>query len=1129
MKMKATIAAGAAAERAAKKHKRKQPTDPTSSSSSSGEEEEEEEDTVLPPQTSEDKKSGGKKKTTTTTTAQTSSFVSADSEVPHQEPVNFGDANAAVGGSRRRVTLGGNNPNNNTLFLGTAAVAATAAAERRNSLSSLSLMDDLFAGNTAAAAAAKGGGVKSRNGSLGGLAAAAALPGNDAASLLGSNGNNNLMMDPLGGGSALGRRGSMESTMGALDAAIFDLTRRRYSMTGGGAVPDVATAARNNSFVGSMMATADSAGPDGLEQQQQHALGSNAARRSSLDMVLAAATAGPSTVGSNALLGAGGSSLTDFGDVMMGSRVASRNNSLSLLSSQLGSNNNNNPISSNATNGMGAASAAGMGGGGAMGTMMNNNNSAAGNTNMMGMMNPAQQQQQALLQQQLSQQQQQQQQQQPMLNPTLALRQQQLQAQQRELERRQRELEQQRRELIASMQQRKMLMQQQQRATALGGFGGAGAAAGTTAGMMGGGFNNNAGGNSNNSSNMMNQQGLMALQQQQQQQQQGFGNNALGNMPFADASLSASSNMSGGGAFSQLQQQGGMAMGNASVRSGDMGTQSGRSSHHSGSRQGNASSHASHDGSNNNTNNNQQRWNPNGGGFAADAMANEMASNNIALAQMQQQMQQQQGFGTNFNQFLPMQQQHQQQQPRQQQLGTTMNEMRSRQQKQSSGRGGHNPSAASTLPHQQRRHSQFGSQSVHTSTTRNSTNSYEPVFSTGPFAPLSKPLPLSMTTDKDWLTPLHCFVRKHCVEVFSATKEDVAAPSKGKRKPIHVGQIGIRCPHCHNKASTSDADMRSRERGSVYYPTTIASIYNATMNLLQRHLHSCPSVPRDAMKRYETLKSDDARSGTSKKYWIESALSLGLVDTETGIRFSPATPPPLPQLTASQKDMQRHEEYYSFEKEDGKEDGKGGSGKKSPKSRSLPKQKGDKSDKAEGAAGNVATQDGSAQRQGPLTAPEDKAYSTAFSYFLLSQMKPCVFTEADRLGKRKGLPPGFPGLACRHCFGGYGSGRFFPSSIKTLSDTSKTLNVLHNHMMRCRKCPTEVKEDLERLRSTHDEERAKMKFGSQKAFFARIWDRLHGTQASGTNTSSSSAAKRKSEGGNDPKGPNSPTKRARTD
>jgi hypothetical protein len=127
----------------------------------------------------------------------------------------------------------------------------------------------------------------------------------------------------------------------------------------------------------------------------------------------------------------------------------------------------------------------------------------------------------------------------------------------------------------------------------------------------------------------------------------------------------------------------------------------------------------------------------------------------------------------------------------------------------------------------------------------------------------------------------------------------------------------------------------------------------------------------------------------------------------------------------------------------------------------------------------------------PLILPSDKDNSTTFSYLLLSQMQPCVFTEADRLGKRKGLPTGFAGLACRHCFGGYGSGRFFPSSIKTLSDTSKTLNVLHNHMTRCRKCPPEVLTQLAAAKETHDEERSKMKFGSQKSFFAKIWSRLH--------------------------------------
>ena len=292
------------------------------------------------------------------------------------------------------------------------------------------------------------------------------------------------------------------------------------------------------------------------------------------------------------------------------------------------------------------------------------------------------------------------------------------------------------------------------------------------------------------------------------------------------------------------------------------------------------------------------------------------------------------------------------------------------------------------------------------------------------------------------------------------------------------------------------------------------------MNLLQRHLHDCTSVKPEIMKRYETLKSDDARSGTSKKYWAKSSLSLGLVDTPEGIRFSNAKPPPLPSLTSEQKAS----DNYSAVR--GNDDSFFNSA-----SNALPLVKGDKADEKFGASNVKIAESGRSgiptentqnakmkyglpnlsdstseekaildtmrskdQRfasSAPLVTLDDEKVATQFSFFLLGQMQMCVFTEADRLGKRKGLPPGFPGLACRHCFGGYGSGRFFPSSIKTLSDTSKTLNVLFNHMMRCRKCPDDVRETLEKIRRVHDEQRAKMKFGSQKAFFARIWDRLH--------------------------------------
>ena len=323
---------------------------------------------------------------------------------------------------------------------------------------------------------------------------------------------------------------------------------------------------------------------------------------------------------------------------------------------------------------------------------------------------------------------------------------------------------------------------------------------------------------------------------------------------------------------------------------------------------------------------------------------------------------------------------------------------------------------------------------------------------------LEKPILLSLPPDKDWITPLHCFIRRHCIEVFTADIFDVASPSKGKRRAIQIGQVGIRCPHCHHTKRTSQT-VKVKERGSVYYPTNISSIYNATMNLLQRHMKSCKNIPEELKNRYLELKADDARSGTSKEYWVSSAKSLGLIDTKQGIRVSVA-PLQTTQSTPICGTIEGDDILdRNFEKT--------------------------QCDNEKSGLNNI---------QSTLVVPSDVHTATTFSFDLLSQMVPCTFTEADRLGKRKGLRIGFRGLACRHCYGGFGNGRFFPSSIKTMSDTSKTLNVLHSHVMRCRKCPNEVKEQLQKYRATHDSERAKLKFGSQKAFFAKIWKRLHGEE-----------------------------------
>ena len=300
--------------------------------------------------------------------------------------------------------------------------------------------------------------------------------------------------------------------------------------------------------------------------------------------------------------------------------------------------------------------------------------------------------------------------------------------------------------------------------------------------------------------------------------------------------------------------------------------------------------------------------------------------------------------------------------------------------------------------------------------------------------------PLSRPEDDEWLTPLHCFVRKYCVEVFVATPEDVAAPCMGKRNPVSMDQVGIRCPYCSPErmmGKINEMDIaRARENG-VVYPSLISRIYNATINLLQRHLRTCAFVPPEILARYDDLKNSNARSGASKKYWAESAAKLGLVDTTHGIRLD-------------------KEVYLNAKNEM----------ENAPKSQ-------------------VETS------QAPIALPTDKRYTTAFTFHLMSQLQPCTFTEADRLGRRRGLEVGYAGLACRHCVGGYGSGRFFPSSVKTMSDASKTLDVVYKHMCKCKKTPPKVKNALLDFRRFHDSERSKMPFGNQRVFFTKIWCRLH--------------------------------------
>lgn len=51
---------------------------------------------------------------------------------------------------------------------------------------------------------------------------------------------------------------------------------------------------------------------------------------------------------------------------------------------------------------------------------------------------------------------------------------------------------------------------------------------------------------------------------------------------------------------------------------------------------------------------------------------------------------------------------------------------------------------------------------------------------------------------------------------------------------------------------------------------------------------------------------------------------------------------------------------------------------------------------------------------------------------------------------------------------------------------------VHSHMLSCNYIPEELKAELTRLKAIRGEQTSRLKAGSQKHFFSRVWARMHG-------------------------------------
>lgn len=300
---------------------------------------------------------------------------------------------------------------------------------------------------------------------------------------------------------------------------------------------------------------------------------------------------------------------------------------------------------------------------------------------------------------------------------------------------------------------------------------------------------------------------------------------------------------------------------------------------------------------------------------------------------------------------------------------------------------------------------------------------------------------LHTVEDDDVLSPLHCFMRKHCVEAFAAEDDDVLTPRYGKSHgfKVEVGQVGIRCLHC------KDQSPGKRAERAVCYPSSLRNIYHSIETWQRRHSLVCKRItPWVKQSIIELMESSKTRAGGRRQYWEDSARWLGMVDTSQGVRFS------------------RKPGYLR-------------------PTNSLH---------VKGGVLEIQT-NGNDQQPQPVVRQEDKDLVTEYLFLLMAQMQTCCFTESDRTGGRSKIKDnqvGFPGMECRHCQGRAGFGRYFPNTVSAFSLANSDRNV-YNHLQKCRKCPVPIKSELNRLQK--DQTQSKNRRGLRKLFFNRVWGRMH--------------------------------------
>ncbi|KAL3908712.1 MAG: hypothetical protein SGILL_008379 [Bacillariaceae sp.] len=381
-------------------------------------------------------------------------------------------------------------------------------------------------------------------------------------------------------------------------------------------------------------------------------------------------------------------------------------------------------------------------------------------------------------------------------------------------------------------------------------------------------------------------------------------------------------------------------------------------------------------------------------------------------------------------------------------------------------------------------------------------------------------VPLASDEDQNWLSEMLCFVRKDVVEIFRAQEMDIRSRNSSKR--IQLGQIGIRCRYC------AHLPKGSRAGRSASFPSSLDRIYQSLTMMLRDHFGKCKAMPLAVQDKFLRLKRKTTQGATdSKLFWVHSAEKMGLEDSEDGgirikdehdskdghggdgssseaaeattrnLKMAAASAPKDPQAKAldSVSDSPQHAGLGARRRpslSSGSSSASSHHGSCSGiRDTSSSKKDGaeEKAEEASSAAFVPRAQDAEGKSEPVrLLFPEDRDIVSPYLYCLLSQLALVHLEESERVGNRKSLPAGLPGLCCRHCdeSGRKGMCRVFPARRRNLS--SKVFD-LHDHFTKCNLCPQATKEELQQLKEIEARQDIKSK-REERGFFGELWTRM---------------------------------------